>query len=408
MTMTSSIPMHRPPPDRAAVRRSAIIGLIGFLTLTDLFATQAILPSLAAQFHVAPGQIGVAANAGTIGMAIAGLLAGVLAGALDRRAVITASLAVLAVPTALLAIAPDLTLFALLRVAQGLCMATAFTLTIAYIAEHCSPGETATALSAYVTGVVASNLIGRLIATTVVSLAGTEANFVVFAALNLAGAALTWTALSRGAPMMPMTTAPRRFWSAWGVHLADARLRRCFAIGFLILFGFIGVFTYIGFVLTASPIGVSMGRLGLVFLCFAPSMVTTPLAGHAAERFGANRAVAASLLLSAVALLALLSTNLWLIVAGLTVFAAGTFFAQAIATGFVGRAATVERAAASGLYLAFYYAGGLVGASVIGQLFDAFGWPMAVAAVATALVVAAVLGLGLHPRDQGSPSSSRR
>jgi hypothetical protein len=52
---------------------------------------------------------------------------------------------------------------------------------------------------------------------------------------------------------------------------------------------------------------------------------------------------------------------------------AGTFFAQACATGFVGRAATSERGAASGLYLASYFFGGLVGSAVLGPIFDMFG-----------------------------------
>lgn len=390
-TVSANTARHRPVSGRLTV-----IGLIGFLTLTDLFATQAILPSLAAQYRVAPGDIGIAANTGTIGMAIAGLLAGVLAGGLDRRAVITLSLVTLALPTALLSIAPDLTTFALLRVAQGLCMATAFTLTIAYLAEHCSASETTAALAAYVTGVVASNLVGRLIATSVVSLAGTEANFLVFAALNLAGAVLTWVALSRGAPMMPMGVPSAHFWSAWALHLSDRRLRRCFAIGFLILFAFIGVFTYVGFVLSMPPLGVSMAGLGFVFLCFAPSMVTTPMAGKFAEHFGPGRVIAASLLLSAAGLITLLAAQLWLVVGGLTIFAAGTFFAQAIATAFVGRAAAQERAAASGLYLAFYYTGGLVGASAIGRVYDAMGWPAALAVIGAALIAAAALGLGLR------------
>ena len=51
------------------------------------------------------------------------------------------SLLLLAVPTTLLATTTDITVFALLRVAQGLCMSTAFTLTVAYLAEHFSPAR---------------------------------------------------------------------------------------------------------------------------------------------------------------------------------------------------------------------------------------------------------------------------
>ena len=54
---------------------------------------------------------------------------------------------------------------------------------------------------------------------------------------------------------------------------------------------------------------------------------------------------------------------------GLAVLAAGSFFAQAIATGFVGRTATFERAAADGLYLSTFYFGGLAAALVAGARF---------------------------------------
>src|SRR5687768_3758293 len=131
--------IHHASP--GALRRSVTIGLIGFLTLVDLFATQAILPSLATLYGVSPAEIGVAANASTIGMAIAGLAAGALGQKLERRAGIWLSLALLSIPTSLLAFAPNLTVFALLRVVQGLFMATAFTLTLTYLAERCSKAD---------------------------------------------------------------------------------------------------------------------------------------------------------------------------------------------------------------------------------------------------------------------------
>ncbi len=49
--------------------RSTVVGVNGFLTLVDLFATQAILPSLAKLYDASPASIGFAVNASTIGMA---------------------------------------------------------------------------------------------------------------------------------------------------------------------------------------------------------------------------------------------------------------------------------------------------------------------------------------------------
>ena len=380
--------------EQAMKLRSTVVGLIGFLTLVDLFATQAILPSLAKLYGVAPAAIGFAVNASTIGMAVSCLGVALVSRHLNRRQGIWISLALLAIPTSLLALAPDLTSFAVLRVAQGVFMAAAFTLTMAYLAEHCSAEETASALAAYITGVVASNLVGRLTAATVSDLIGVDANFYLFAALNLAGAALVFVNLDRMAPMASPGAA-RSALASWSEHLGNPALRASFGIGFLILFAFLGIFTYVNFVLAAAPISLAPMSLGLVYFVFLPAMFTTPLAGRVASRIGTRPAIWAGLVVAAVGLLFLVQPNLASVLTGMVLVGVGTFFAQAIGTGFVGRAASSDRAAASGLYLASYYLGGLTGAAVLGQIFDRFGWTACIAGVGLSLVLAALLSLRL-------------
>jgi predicted MFS family arabinose efflux permease len=385
-----------PMAPRQAMRlRSVVIGVIGFLTLVDLFATQAILPSLARLYGAAPAEIGLAVNASTMGMAASCLIVALVARRVNRRQGIWISLALLAVPTALLAHAPDLASFTALRVGQGVFMAAAFTLTMAYLAEHCSAEETASALAAYVTGVVASNLVGRLTAATVSDLAGIDINFYVFAVLNLAGAALVFANLDRMSPMAA-PGAPRSALAAWAEHLRNPALCASFAIGFLILFAFLGIFTYVNFVLAGPPISLSPMSLGFVYFVFLPSLVTTPIAGRVAIRIGTRPAILAGLAVAGVGLLLLVPANLTSVLAGMVLVGIGTFFAQAIGTGFVGRAARGDRAAASGLYLASYYLGGLIGAAALGQVFDRFGWTACVAGVALALASAALLALRLR------------
>jgi predicted MFS family arabinose efflux permease len=375
--------------------RTVVTGLIGFLTLVDLFATQAILPSLARAYGVTPAAMGFAVNASTMGMAAAGLLVGLASRHLPRRRGIWISLALLAIPTALLSVAPDLTTFTALRIVQGVFMAAAFTLTMTYLAEHCTMAATARALAAYVTGVVASNLIGRLISASIADMLGLAVNFYLFAALNLLGAAVVLVSLSRVDPM-PDGGPVRSPVAAWAGHLRNPALRASFAIGFIILFAFIGTFTYVNFVLVRPPLAVTPMTLGLIYLVFAPAMVTTPLAGRAVERIGAPAAFRAALLAAAAGLPLLLVGSLPWVLAGMALVAAGTFFAQAIATGYVGRAATTDRAAASGLYLSSYYFGGLVGAALLGQVFDRLGWPSCVMAIGLSLALAAALSVFLR------------
>src|ERR1051326_5751667 len=130
--------------------RELVIGLTAFLTVVDLFATQAILPSLARHYQVTPAAMRLAVNASTMGMAVSGLAVALLARRIDRRLGILVSLALLAIPTALLAVAPGLGTFTALRIVQGVFMASAFTLTLAYLGEECSAGDTAGAFAAYI------------------------------------------------------------------------------------------------------------------------------------------------------------------------------------------------------------------------------------------------------------------
>ena len=96
-------------------RQTFTIALMAFLTVVDLFAAQAILPSLTAHFHVMPAQMAVAVNASTVGMAIASLAVALFSSKIDRRKGIVLSLAFLAIPTALLAHASDLEQILIIR-----------------------------------------------------------------------------------------------------------------------------------------------------------------------------------------------------------------------------------------------------------------------------------------------------
>jgi predicted MFS family arabinose efflux permease len=394
MTAMDPAPARASAFDLGALISTFVIGVTAFLTVVDLFATQAILPSLAAHYGVSPSAMGVAVNASTFGMAASGLLVALFSARINRRFGIMAALFLLSVPTLLLAHAPDLATFTLLRVAQGVLMAAAFTLTLAHLGERCTARAAAGAFAAYITGNVASNLVGRLFAAGLVDHFGLAANFYVFAALNAAGGLLVFFTIHNAHKMGATMAAPAP-WAAFAAHLANPALRTAFAIGFLILFAFIGVFTYVNFVLVRAPFNVSMMSLGLVYFVFLPSIVTTPLAGRAVQLLGARTAMWMGLAVAMVSLPLLLAQHLPIVLAGMALAAVGTFFAQAVATGFVSRAATGDRGAASGLYLASYFLGGLVGSAVLGQAFDRFGWAAAVAGVGVALAIASALAIRL-------------
>jgi MFS transporter, YNFM family, putative membrane transport protein len=182
----------------------------------------------------------------------------------------------------------------------------------------------------------------------------------------------------------------------WIERLRDPAFLCCLGIGFCILFAFIGTFTFINFVLVAPPFELGMMSLGLIYFVFVPSIITTPFGGRIARRFGVRATLWTALGIAVIGLPLVLKANLAAVIGGLALIGAGTFLAQAAATGFISAAATFDRGVASGLYLASYFLGGLVGSFVLGQLFGLFGWPACVAGVGAALALAAVLTIALQ------------
>jgi len=390
-TVTEAVAMPMGHHTSLRVLRTLVIGLTAFLTLVDLFATQAILPSLTQAYGVSPAAMSFAVNASTFGMAVSSLGVALLSRHIERRVGILLSLALLSIPTALLASAPNLIVFTLLRIAQGLCMASAFTLMLAYLGEQCSAEDAGSAFAGYITGNVASNFIGRLMSAALADHFGLASNFYFFAGLNLAGACMVYFTIARTKGTKSTASLHRTVFSGSAAHLRKPGLCAAFAIGFCILFAFIGTFTYVNFVLVREPLSLGRMELGFVYFVFLPSIATTLVAGRVARVFGTRPTMWGALALAGIGLLLLLSTNLELVLAGMILVAVGTFFAQALATGFVGQAASADHGSASGIYLACYFFGGLVGTAVLGQIFDRAGWTVTTAVIGAALALAALL-----------------
>ena len=140
-----------------------------------------------------------------------------------------------------------------------------------------------------------------------------------------------------------------------------------------------------------------MMSIGLVYFVFVPAILTTPFAGRIAGQVGTRTAFWSASAIAIAGLPFLLVQQRNAVLLGLTLVGAGTFLAQAVATGFVGRAARTDRAAASGIYLASYYLGGVAGSALVGQIFERLGWAYCVAIVGLSLIVAMTFAVALVP-----------
>jgi MFS transporter, YNFM family, putative membrane transport protein len=381
--VAQSIPFE---PARAhSGTRTAAVVLAGFCAFLSLFAPQPLLPLLSKAFGASAGAVGFVVTVSTIAVAISAPITGAIADRLGRKNVIVAATFLLALPTLLAATSGSLGQLLFWRFWQGVFTPGIFAVTIAYINEEWETGAGA-AMSAYVGGTVMGGFSGRMVAALAASEFSWRWAFVSLGVLNLLSGIAVWAWL----PQSKRTTRARQSGStarAMLRHLRNPQLLATYAVGFCALFTLLATFNYVNFYLAAPPFHLSTAALGLVFTVYLFGAVATPLVGRLIDRL-THRVTLALAFCGGMAGIALtLMPHLWAVVLGLALCCTGVWVGHSSASSYIGKVAQEARAAAVGLYVTFYYAGGSAGSYLSGRLWNRGGWPACVGLVATVQAV---------------------
>jgi len=370
--------------------RRIAVGLAGFCTFLNLYMPQALLPALAQDFGVGPGEISAIITASTLAIALTAPFTGALADILGRKRIIVAAMVALMVPTVMVALAADVPTLVVWRFIQGLLLPPIFVVIIAYIGDEWPTAEVAGIAGLYIAGASIGGFSGRFVTGILTDLVGWRGAFECVAAMTLASAAAVALLLPREKNFVRsegIAAAARHMLA----HLRNPQLLATYAVGFGVLFCFMATFTYVSFHLAAPPYRFSPSWLGAIFITYLVGTVIVPMAGRAIGAFGRRGFTIATIVVWIGGALMMLAAPVWAIVAGLTLCAGCGMLVQAISTGYVTASAQEGRSSAVGLYVTSFYVGGAAGASLPGLVWARGGWPAAVAMVVAVLTAMGVI-----------------
>jgi predicted MFS family arabinose efflux permease len=383
--------------------RTLAVVFAGFAAFLCLYATQPMLPLLAAVFAASKAAVSLTVTAATLGVALSAPLIGDVADKLGRKRVIVWSAVLMGVTTLLAATSTTLPVLIFWRFVQGVCTPGIFAITVAYIQEEWAGEGTGNATAAYVAGTVLGGFTGRFTSGVVAEHTNWQTSFLALALLAFASAAVLW----RWLPKERRFTLRRRDVSSLDAtvdHLRNRRLVAAYASGFCVLFSLLGMFTWVTFYLAAPPFHLSTAALGSLFFVYLVEAVVTPWCGRAIDRYGPRTAVTAAVSTSMLGVLLTASTALPVVMAGLALCCTGVFVAQSASSTYIGVAAEHNKALAVGLYVTFYYAGGSSGAAIPGWLWNLGGWPACVALfVSVQLLTITIVRLWWKPAGNTVP-----
>jgi predicted MFS family arabinose efflux permease len=366
--------------------------LAGFCAFLGLYAPQPLLPLLAREFRSSVAGVSMVVGVSTIAVALAAPFMGLLADRWGQKRVIVPAALALSVPTMLAATAGSLNQLLFWRFWQGLLTPGIFAITVAYINDEWHE-KAGSAMAAYVTGTVIGGYCGRTLAAVIASYSSWQWAFVVLGVLNALGGLAIWAWLPAARRLHIARERPGQFEQIVR-HLRNRRLLATYAVGFCVLFSLLGTFTYVNFYLAAPPFRLGTGTLGLLFTTYLVGAAVTPFAGRWIDRFGHRAALAAGITGALAGSALTLLHSMPAIVLGLSLSCTGVFIAQSAASSYIGRVAKEGRAAAVGLYVSFYYAGGSAGAAIPGHLWPWGGWTACIGLIAAVQLI--TIGLALR------------
>ncbi|SDY36719.1 MFS transporter [Pseudomonas salomonii] len=348
--------------------------LCGCAAFLNLYATQSILTTFAAQFHISAKAAGWSITVTTLAVAITAPFVGRLTGRFEQRTVIAVAALLLAVPALMTAYAGSFAEVLVWRFAQGMLIPVVFATSVAYIGDRWRGATVTEVTSLYVAGTVLGGFAGRFVIGVMTEYVGWREAFELLAVLSVMVGGFIQFLL----PDNPPRVAPVKAASS-GVFRKP--LVAAYAVGFCVLFSQVAAFTYAGLYLGLPPFNLGPAALGTLYMVFLLALIVIPIAGRLSQArpHAELLAVAGVLGISGSALT--LAPSLWCIVAGLALSSTGVFLAQAAANAFISATAQGNKASAVGVYLTCYYLGGSCGAIVPALMWERWGWAGCVALI---------------------------
>lgn len=376
---------------RAFHKANGALFLAGFITFANLYVTQPLLPTFSEAFHVSPAVASLSLSVTTFALAVSLIIVSSLSEAWGRKSLMTISIFAASVLTLALAFSPNFETILVLRVVQGIVFAGLPAIAMAYLGEEMEPASLGVAMGLYISGNSVGGLSGRVIIGTLTDHYNWHTGMMVLGGISLLVSLLFVWMLPSSKHFSARHLQLKALTKTLLQHLRDPSMLCLYGMGFLLMGSFVTLYNYIGFKLMAPPYNLSATIVGWIFVIYLVGTFSSAWFGSLADRYGRQRMLLLAIAIMLAGAIVTLNGLLTLKIIGITVFTFGFFAAHSIASGWVSKRASHDKAQASSLYLFFYYFGSSVGGTVGGVFWMKYGWMGVIVMIALFLFIACIL-----------------
>lgn len=392
---------------QSAHSRRLLIALffIGVATFAQLYSPQGLLPLIAAEQDVSADRAALMISTATLGLALGVIPWSYIGDAYGRKKAMIAAISLACFFGLLAVLMPAVfathgfELALVMRFIEGFMLGGVPALAVAYLNEEVSPKIAVAAAGTYISGTSLGGLTGRIVAAPVGEQLGWKIGMLTVTILAVACVVVFLRLAPTAENFTPRRVQVREILPALTGNLRSPTLWTLYLQGFLTMGGFVAMYNFLGFHLSAAPYSIPLGIASFVFLAYLAGTWSSPRAGRLAARYSRKPVLLAGNLIMILGVGLTLVPHLAVIILGTVVLTAGFFAAHAVASGWVGAAATAGRAQSASLYNLGYYGGSSIFGYLGGTALHLAGWSGTVLMVLGLAGLATLLAAIVLPKD---------
>lgn len=391
-----------PAPAIASRGKIIMMAIIAGAVITNIYATQPILPLISSGLGLDLTTVDLVAGAALLGFAFGLAFLLPLGDRLDRRKLVLGQIAVVFFFGLAAAFAPGI--WALIAASFGLGVVSCVPQQLVPFAAVMSrPEERGRSVGTVVSGIMVGILLGRTISGVVGAAWGWRAVYGVEAAFMIPVFIAAAMLLPRGVPTTNLSYA-KLLASLWPLVRDNRPIRESMIVQALLWACFNALWVNLAALLSDGPWHLGSAWAGSFGIIGAAGALAASLGGRATDRMGSRTVIGASIGIVTLAflLLAGAQTSIIFLVIGVIVLDIG------VQSGLVSnqtRAFAVDPKAQgriNSLYMTATFLGGALGVTISGWLMSRYGWSgIVVFGIALGLIALAIHWIGA-PRRQAS------
>lgn len=351
------------------------------------YSVQPLLPEMSATFGLLPSTASLAMSMTTGSMAIGLLLIAGIAGMLERKKTIVASLIGSAVLMIAASMSDDFTSILVFRTLQGIFIAGFPAAAIAYINEEFDPRTIGLVIGIYIGSNSIGGLLGRIVTSSIADMYNWHIGLGSISAMGLVLALWVLFTLPKSVNFKPAKHPPKNFVRSIVDNFKNRHLVEIYFAAFCVMGCFMAMYNFLPYVLVQEPYSFTQTQVGFVYAMYLIGSFASAYMGKKADICGHGKTLCISFALAFVGAVMTLLPPLWCKLLGLAIFTFGFFGAHSSACSWVGSVCRGDKAQAVSLYLLCYYVGASVIGTTAGIPYQMFGWIGAVVTMCAILTI---------------------